>query len=201
MVSDERFASRFLDHGRPLAAYSDLIHVVCPACGGQAVVVPRPDLPELRYYSELQFRPRRLVCRQCATTRRWIARQTRPSGGALVGVALGGPNDPFFNRPLWLQMPCCGHLLWAYNGSHLDVLHSYVAADVRERTGLTMGMLDRLPVWIKKANHRAEVLRAIDRLRDGLHRLAPADRPAASYERPEERGPRRVRDFYFRPSY
>jgi hypothetical protein len=86
-------------------------------------------------------------------------------------------------------------------GSHLDVLQSYVAADVRERVGPTMGMLDRLPAWIKKANHRTEVLRAINRLRDQLHRPTARDRPAASYERSEERGPRPVRDFYFRAPY
>jgi hypothetical protein len=61
VVSDDVSGGRFLDRGRPLAAYADLIHVVCPACGGQAVVVPCPGLPALRYLSELQFRPRRLV--------------------------------------------------------------------------------------------------------------------------------------------
>jgi hypothetical protein len=165
------------------------------------VVVPRPGLPELRYYGELQFRPRRLVCRHCGTTRDWVARQTRPSGGALIGVAFGGPNDPFFGRPLWLQTRCCGHLLWAYNRSHLDALRAYVAADLRQRTGPTMGMLDRLPAWIKKANHRAEVLQAIDRLGDQLHRLTARERPAASYEQPDAPGPRPVRDFYFRDPY
>jgi hypothetical protein len=138
------------------------------------------------------------VCRQCGANRDWTARQ---SGGALVGVALGGPNDPFFGRPLWLQTPCRGHLLWAYNARHLDVLHTYVAADTRERTGPPMGMLDRLPAWIKKANHRAEVLRAIDHLRDQLHRPRARDRPAESYERPEVRSPRPVRDLYFRTPY
>lgn len=165
------------------------------------MVVPRPGLPELRYFSELQFRPRRLVCRGCGTTRDWVARQTRPRGGALIGVALGGPNDPFFGRPLWLQAPCCGRLLWAYNGRHVGVLRSYVAADVRERTGPTMGMFDRLPAWIKKANHRTEVLKAIDRLRNQLDRPTPADRPPAAYERPDAPGPRPVRDLYFRPPY
>ncbi len=142
---------RFLDRGRPLAMYSDLIHVVCPGCGGRAVVVSRPGLPELRYYSELQFRPRRLVCPACGTSRDWAAQRRN---GALVGVALGGPSDPFFGLPLWLQTQCCGQLLWAYNGRHLDALQSYIGADVRERTGPTMGMLDRLPSWMKKASNR-----------------------------------------------
>lgn len=198
MGSEDVARDRFLDHGRPFAVYSDLIHVVCPDCRAQAVVVPRPGLPELRYYSELQFRPRRLVCSHCGTTRDWVAQQRT---GALVGIALGGPNDPFFGRPLWLQTPCCGHLLWAYNSRHLDTLHSYIAANLRERTGPTTGMLDRLPAWIKKANHRGEVLRAIDRLRDQLHRSTAQERSAVAYERPEHSGPRPVRDFYFRAPY
>ncbi|WP_198414170.1 hypothetical protein [Micromonospora phaseoli] len=190
MVTNDVRGERFFDPGRSLIAYTDLVYVVCPACGGQAAVVPRPGLPALRYYSELWFRPRRLVCSQCGANRDWVTPQTQSSGGALIGVALGGPKDPFFGRPLWLQTPCCGQLLWAYNASHLDVLQSYVAADVRERVGAASSMLGRLPAWIKKANHRTEVLRSIDRLRGQIRRPAADDRPAASYERPEERVPR-----------
>jgi hypothetical protein len=128
----------------------------------------------------------------------WVAQR---KGGGLVGVAVGGPNDPFFGRPLWLQTPCCGHVLWGYDGRHLDALQGYVAADLRERTGPIMGMLDRLPAWIKKAGHRTEVLRAIDRLRDLLDRSAPEQRSDAAYERPEAPGPRPVRVLYFRRPY
>lgn len=154
---------RFLDRGRPLTMYSDLIQVVCPGCGGRAVVVPRPGLPELRYYSELLFRPRRLACGACGLTREWSAPRR---GTALIGVRLGGPEDPFFGLPLWLRTPCRGHVLWAYNERHLDTLERYVAAGLRERTAWpTMGMIDRLPAWIKAAGHREDVLRAIERLR------------------------------------
>lgn len=185
--------SRYVDHGRPIAAYADLIYVVCPACGARAQIVPRPDLPELRYHSELQYRPRRLVCPGCALTREWVAERR---GAALVGVALGGPNDPFFGLALWLQTPCCGRLLWAYNERHLDVLHAYVSADLRERAGFAMGMLGRLPAWIKVATHRSEVLRAIDRLRAQLQRRNPDERSPAAYARPGHPGPRPVKDFY-----
>ena len=139
-----------------------------------------------------------MVCHHCASTRDWRAEQR---GAALVGVALGGPNDPFFDRPLWLQTSCCGHILWAYNSRHLDTLQFYIAADLRERTGPTMGMLDRLPAWIKKADHRSEVLQAIERLRDQLRRSAPGQRAAATFDGSEDSGPRPVRDFYFRPPY
>jgi hypothetical protein len=198
VISEGVAGGRFLDRGRSLAAYSDLIYVVCPRCGAQAVVIPRPGLPALRYYSELQFRPRRLVCPHCGSTRDWAAEQR---GAALVGVALGGPNEPFFSRPLWLQTPCCGHTLWAYNSQHLDTLQFYLAAGLREHIGPTMGMLGRLPAWIKKASHRSELLQAIERLRDQLRHPAPGQRGAATYDRPEDPGPRSVRDFYFRPPY
>jgi hypothetical protein len=74
-------------------------------------------------------------------------------------------------------------------------------ADLRERTGPSMSMLDRLPAWMKKAGHRSDVLRAIDRLRDLLDRSAPKQRSATVHERPEARGPRPVRQLYFRRPY
>jgi hypothetical protein len=87
--------------------------------------------------------------------------------------------DPFFGLPLWLQTPCCGNVLWAYNGRQLDLLAEYVGADLRERVSRSPGegafrrfegveaftMLERLPAWIKSAGHRAEVLKAVARLR------------------------------------
>jgi hypothetical protein len=180
---------RFLDRGRWLAAYSDQIYVVCPRCGGRAVIIPRPGLPELRYYSQLLFRPRRLACPQCGIAKEWEAQRR---GAYRVGVALGGSTEPFFGRPLWLQAPCCGHTLWAFNERHLDVLEAFVTAGLRERGGYapTMAMIPRLPVWMKKAGHRADVLRAVGRLRDQAQTSAPGDRPEAAYERPGERGSR-----------
>jgi hypothetical protein len=192
-------AARFRDHDRPLAAYSDLIYVVCPGCTSRAVIVPRPGLPELRYYSELQFRPRRLTCSSCGIARDWTAQQRN---NALVGVAIGGPDDPFFRLPLWLQTPCCGELLWAYNERHLDALETYIAAQLRERsTYPTMGMFAKLPAWMKTGRHRPQLLRAINHLRTQLEKAVPGDRSAAAFLRADGRSPRPVRDLYFRPPY
>jgi hypothetical protein len=183
---------RHLDRGRPLELYTDLIYVVCPKCDSQAVSVPRPGLPELRYYSETRFRPRRLSCGACGTTREWTAAQ---KGSALVGVRLGGPDDPFFGLPLWLQTPCRGEILWAYNERHLDALEAHVAATLREHVG-PMGMLGRLPAWIKAAGNREDVLKAIGRLR--AQHARPGERPAAAYG---HETPRRTADLFFRPPY
>ncbi|WP_412538714.1 hypothetical protein R8Z50_23020 [Longispora sp. K20-0274] len=190
---------RFVDQGRPLTMYSDLIYVACPNCGARAQITPRPGLPELRYYSELLYRPRRLTCTACAATRSWSAKQRN---NALVGVKLGGPSDPFFDLPLWLQTPCRGEVLWAYNERHLDILENYVAADLRERTDYRSNgaMLSRLPAWMKAAGHRADVLRAIRRLRIQLEQVASHDRSATMLDR-TNRGPRGGNNYYFRPPY
>jgi hypothetical protein len=164
---------RFPGPGWPLAGYSDLIYVACPGCGGRAEVLPRPGQPEFRYVTDFLSRPRRLVCRHCAAARDWIPSK-RDQGRLIAGPH--GPSDPFFGRPLWLQTPCCGHVLWAYNDRHLDTLHSYVRAGLRERTDSDpkRGMLYRLPAWIKKASHRSDVLHAIDLLHEQLNRLPGA---------------------------
>jgi hypothetical protein len=196
MMPDGAAGSRFLDRGRWLAAYSDLIYVACPRCGGQAVVIPRPGLPERRYYNQLLYRPRRLTCPLCGAAKEWFPQK---SGAGLVAVTLGGRSEPFFGRPLWLQAPCCGHVLWAYNGRHLDALESFVSAELRERTGYAsrMAMIPRLPAWIKRANHRAEIARTIGRLRDQLQRAAPGDWPQAAFELAGEPGARPYRGMYF----
>jgi hypothetical protein len=82
----------------------------------------------------------------------------------------GGPVDPFFGLPLWLPAECCGHLLWAFNPAHLDLLEGYVAVRLRERGRApgTMSLLERLPAWLKSAKHRDEILREIGRLRTSL---------------------------------
>jgi hypothetical protein len=136
-------------------------------------VIPRPGQPELRHVTDFLSRRRRLVCPHCATARDLIP--SKPDRGRLI-AGPHGPSDPFFGRPLWLQTPCCGHVLWAYNDRHLDTLQSYVRAGLRKRTNSDpkRGMLYRLPAWIKKASHRSDVLRAIDLLREQLNRLPSA---------------------------
>jgi hypothetical protein len=190
-MKEEPMKGRYIDDGHRLYAYADLLYVECPGCGERAVVVPRPGLPDLRYHSELLYRPRRLSCTGCGTTREWTAERR---GNALVGVQLGGPGDPFFGLPLWLQTPCRGRVLWAYNERHLDTLEAYVAAGLRERAAWpTMSMLARLPAWIKAAGNRDDVLKAIKRLRE----------QAGRHRHPMSRGStaRHQNNSYFRPPY
>ena len=70
--------------------------------------------------------------------------------------------------------------MWAYNQRHLDVLERYVSARLRERrrAASEMGMLERLPAWIKAAGSREGVLRGIGHLRLQLSRTEPGTGPA-----------------------
>jgi hypothetical protein len=105
---------------------------------------------------------RRLRCKECG----FFKDET------IASAVIGGPVDPYFQRPVWLQGDCCGHVLWAYNVRHLDLLEAYVAAKLRERGELVpwapTSLVERLPTWLKTAKNRAEVLRTIRRLRSTL---------------------------------
>ncbi|WP_261957266.1 hypothetical protein [Streptomyces nigrescens] len=189
MKSESSGPVRHLDRGRWLAQFAGRILVVCPRCGGRALVVPRPGLEAPRFFSELMFMPRRLVCAACGATDEW---QAEVQGAALVGAALGGTEDPFFRRPLWLQTRCVGHILWAYNEEHIDELAAYVSAVLRQhRASPTMAMIPRLPVWMKRADNRPEVLADLGRLRALAERSAPDERSDAAHrrdDRPRLRG-------------
>ncbi|MFF7630202.1 hypothetical protein [Streptomyces cyaneofuscatus] len=173
---------RHVDAGRWLAQFSGLVLVVCPRCGGRAQVVPRPGLPEIRYFSELLFQPRRLACGRCGAVAKW---QAGMRGTGLVGARPGGTEDPFFHRPLWLQTRCTGRVLWAYNEEHVDHLSAYIRATLRERggSGSTLAMVPRLPRWMKASRNRSEILTGLERLRGLAGRSEPADRSDAANER------------------
>jgi RNase P subunit RPR2 len=82
---------------------------------------------------------------------------------------LGSPVDPVAGLPLWLQAPCCGHTLWAYNADHLTRLGAYVAAGLRERTANKhWSMFSRLPQWMTAGKNREAVLASINRLEKKL---------------------------------
>lgn len=158
-------------------------------------MTPRPGLSDPRYFSELLFQPRRLACGGCGAVADW---EPEVQGAGLVGAVLGGTEDPFFQRPLWLQTRCAGHVLWAYNEEHVDELSAYVRARLRERGGArpTMSMFARLPAWMKVSDNRAEMLSALETLRVLANRMAPADRSDAAHGRGDR--PRARRSMYFR---
>lgn len=77
--------------------------------------------------------------------------------------------DNCFGLPLWLQTPCAGHTLWAFNARHLAYLKEFLQAELRERHGTAnASVISRLPAWMKSAKHRDEALRAVQRLEYSL---------------------------------
>lgn len=187
--------ARHHDAGVWLARFAGRMLVVCQRCGGRALMIPRPGLPDPEYFSELLFQPRRLACGGCGAVADW---KPEVQGAGLVGAVLGGSEDQFFQRPLWLQVRCAGHVLWAFNEEHIDELSAYVGARLRERGGArpTMSMFARLPAWMKRSDNRSEVLAGLETLRELTKRMAPADRSDAAYERDDSS--RMHRSMYFR---
>ncbi|MFI6034673.1 hypothetical protein ACIBBD_11020 [Streptomyces sp. NPDC051315] len=144
---------RFHDPGTTACAYASSALVHCPRCRRVAHFERRTGLaPDARGRSGFELR---LVCRSCGLCR-----------------VSTGPSAPgrLFQPPLWLRTRTRHGVVWAYNLEHLDLLRRFVAASLRERDpwyehGRKMTYVARLPAWIKSAKNRAEVLRAIDRLR------------------------------------
>ncbi len=73
--------------------------------------------------------------------------------------------DPHFGLPLLLVEKTAAGVLWAYNAAHLQALHDYADAPLRERVGVSNGsMFSRLPQWMKLARNRALLRKATTRL-------------------------------------
>ncbi|MEU9170733.1 hypothetical protein AB0D34_23495 [Streptomyces sp. NPDC048420] len=113
------------------------------------------------------FAKRRLVCRNCG-----LSRESK-GGGVHFFRGTGQAVDPYFHEPLFLQTETRHGWLWAYNPEHLELIRQFVQASLREHApwhepGRRMTAVARLPTWIKRARNRAEVLRAIERIRASL---------------------------------
>jgi hypothetical protein len=154
---------RFVDAGRQIYHFDDEFLVRCPQCAHRATVtrlkMNTGDSPALA----------RLVCEHCGYTKDKTDSECDTAD----------PVDGYFCLPLWLQIPCCGHTLWAFNERHLELVERYVAADLRETSDMTRShtnirphywttLTASLPEWIIQAKHRDEVLRCIAKLRQTL---------------------------------
>jgi hypothetical protein len=128
------------------------IAVRCPRCHAPAAVAAHCVDSRNVWLS-----PRRLLCPTCLHA-------DETAGRTCYGAC---PHDPFFRAPLLLQTEVRGHLLWAYNKSHLTILESYVGATLRERPERFRGMtmLAKLPTWLKSAKLRPDILKALAHLR------------------------------------
>jgi hypothetical protein len=142
--------------------------VRCPVCDGLATVLRSERLPRTPGVV-------RATCLHCGYHRE---RSTTGDGRPRDRPAPvpGMVCEQVHGLALWLQTPCCGHTLWAFNEEHLGFVRDFVAADLRERA-LRPGwdgelriekhhgnLPATLPTWIKLAKHRREVLAAADGL-------------------------------------
>ena len=159
-ISPKENPMRFTDPRLTLDAFRDEVLVRCPRCNACATVrLADPTRTDL-------FAPRRFSCLACGATKDWAGKEIGSSGES--------PVDDFFHYPLWLQIPCCGHTLWAYNLRHLDFLEAFVAAKLRERQPdeqagwSNRSLFSRLPRWMRSRKNREVILKSIEKLRQSI---------------------------------
>ncbi|WP_019639236.1 hypothetical protein [Paenibacillus fonticola] len=159
---------KFKNQHRMLVSFGAYFLVVCPNCSGKAKVIslgaPSPYITGIT---------RRFFCSECGSHKEFVPRKNcyneaviRYSKNWEEGyINIGGPFDWFFGYSLYLQIPCCGQTLWAYNLEHLEYVESYVAAELREDHPYYLSVESRLPAWMKSAKNRHDVLKAIGKLK------------------------------------
>lgn len=159
---------RFRDYTTHLSEFEQEVWVLCPRC--QAPTLSRCLEPNSTW---------RIACPHCSYTRTASRRGRERSQPWWSGTwwteyrKYNGAVDPLFGLPLWLQVPCCGQVLWAYNTAHLNFLTAYIEATLRERQGSKgshHSIAVRLPRWMKLARNREPLLKGIRQLQEKLER-------------------------------
>lgn len=156
------------DESVSLSDFKDRVLVVCPRCSACARLDWLSARDERRGDRIVRMAGYRLVCPSCVHVADWRKRfqhECPPTLG--LGPELAG-----FELEVWLQRPCCGETLWAYNAKHLSFLAEYVGAELRERWPDTNegwqplgGPGRRLPRWMLSAKNRQAVLAGVKALR------------------------------------
>ena len=159
----------------PYAAFretvGDPVQVVCPRCGDRGRVYP------LRFARNVYETGGLYLCDSC---------ELAITGFDPVATFLQdddrAPLDAVFRLPLWMQTPCCGHLLWAFNLRHLQLLIEAVGQPLAEGVPgsgvsavaefgraacqtMELMRLTGLPAWVRAAEHRAAVIVSLNRLK------------------------------------
>lgn len=147
--------------------FGSQFYIVCPQCSRCAIVQDRGAGRVV------------LSCRFCGSVRD----DTRCRGAIGFAksadsfddgdVGIGAPVDWYFHQPLWLQTPCSSEILWAYNEEHLAFLEAFVQAKQRtsvrgEHGWSNQSLMNRLPMWMKLAKNRDEVLHCLEKLKQKL---------------------------------
>ena len=141
------------------------ILVVCPQCSEQAIV----HTGDFEALKKAQY-DIKVVCTNCGYNKALEKVSPRQEPKQKKGNVLifGGPIDPFFHLPVWLQADFSGQTLLAYNLEHLEFLAEHVGAKLRERNTsprMSRSIGARLPRWMTAASNREAVLKAIEKLK------------------------------------
>jgi hypothetical protein len=161
-------AGRFVNDYTCLQHFNSAVLLSCPRCRQCAELVPSTSKPRKA------TRPiiRQALCRHCGYCSQF---ESATFDHACVAT------DWHRRLPLWLQVPCCGRVLWAFNEDHLSFLRQFIQARLRERARdprhSNHSMTSRLPQWMQAAKHRDEVLRGLDRLTE----LLPVRQPKSGH--------------------
>lgn len=158
-MTEQNDKTRFDDTGESIYDFADKVLVACPKC--QAICSVSIDQEGAgAAAAALVRREARAICGECGFAKSLEVRT----------ITIADGFDPYFGFPVWLQTNCCGELLWAYNLNHLALLENFVEA--KHRTGSppnnNRSMASRLPLWMKKASNRSEVLKCIQNLKSTL---------------------------------
>lgn len=152
-------------YGTAIYEFARNILVVCPNCGGKALV--RAADPHLKTF---EIKEVKIVCTACGFNKSLDGISYREDPKQKRGNVLifGAPLDPFFHLPVWLQDDFSGEILWAYNLEHLDFLTEHVGAKLRERNraNAPRSLGSRLPRWMTSAGNREGVLKTIEKLKE-----------------------------------
>jgi hypothetical protein len=144
--------------------------VCCPRCDKKAVVKPVPSIFPSRDEDHTK-----VSCTECGFNKKLselpesLTHPKKNNTKEGRQYRIGGPVDPWFHLPLWLQQECLGNLLWAYNPEHIDYLISHIGAKLRERNGQDLAnksLGSRLPRWMTSKNNRETILKELQDLKD-----------------------------------
>lgn len=142
--------------GRWYGAWRLSVSRRCTVCGQHA----QRSVEAGQYREKLTLR-----CEECGDEREYRA------NGTHLFQNKGLITDNVYGLPLWLQAEFQGEQFWAFNSEHLAYLRDYVSAKLRERGILPRNTIrknsslsSRLPGFLKKAGHRAALLRLFNEL-------------------------------------
>jgi len=146
------------------------IYVVCPSCSGPAII-KTPDFS----FGKKNEKEIKLICTKCGHNKRLEEKPDAVLHASAYKIItgkytiIGGAIDPYFHLPLWLTIPCCNDILWAYNYEHLAFISQHVEAKLRERNTEEMAnksLGSRLPKWMVSKKNRETILKAITQLKN-----------------------------------